>query len=362
VPPTVTHRRRLVLYCHPPDYLGWPSLMRAADGRVACVFSSERDTHVCPYGKIGLVTSRDVAAETWEDQDYRVLVSTPLDDRDPGLVLTPQGAWLLTWFSLDNGRRLRAYRAYYPDQVDAWGRHLGKIPQATRALWADHWCQRSTDQGQTWSAPVPTRVSAPHGPFACPDGRLIYVGSVGSGTAYALEAMMSPDDGVTWRPHGAIDYEAPRGETTSQLNEAHGVALDDQTLVAWWRQEYDRHTSLKPRLHACRSEDGGRTWSRPEPTPVRGQTPHVLRLLDGRLLLTFGWRLPPYGVRACVLDPEARRWSYQTELVLADDGVSPDLGYPATVELAPGHLLTAYYEADTWNCGTIVGVRWRLEG
>jgi hypothetical protein len=76
-----------------------------------------------------------------------------------------------------------------------------------------------------------------------------------------------------------------------------------------------------------------------------GFPPHLLVLKDGRLLCTYGYRRPPFGERACS-SRDGIHWSVEDEIVLRDDAVNGDLGYPASVELEPGTILTVYYQPD----------------
>jgi hypothetical protein len=353
---TPAHLTRHTVCYDPPDYLGWPSLARTADGTLLCVFSAGRETHVCPYGRIALCQSRDGGA-TWSRP--AIIMSTPLDDRDPGVVVLPDGSWLVTWFTLDTGQRLRQYRSYYPFLVSHWERHLAKVSWEARAYWPDHWSMRSTDQGRTWETPVRSLASTPHGPLLCPDGRLVYVGTA---KGQRLVAVESRDGGASWRVIGELRYTPPKGEA-AELNEPHGVALSDRELVVLWRHERHRTRSPRPSpLFVTQSRDGGRTWDPPSATTLFGHPPHLLRLADGRLLVTYGYRQRPYGVRAVLVDPARPRWAPDDELILADDCDDADCGYPATVEVAPGRLVTVYYEADPFDTGTIWAIHWTLEG
>ena len=60
---------------------------------------------------------------------------------------------------------------------------------------------------------------------------------------------------------------------------------------------------------------------------VIGHPYHAAALPDGRVFLVYGYRHPPFGIRARLLDPECRRFD-TPELVLRDDGGGGDLGYP----------------------------------
>ena len=77
----------------------------------------------------------------------------------------------------------------------------------------------------------------------------------------------------------------------------------------------------------------------------------MILLDDGRLLIAYGYRVKPYGIRARVSEDNGQIWG--PELVLRDDGGSWDLGYPRIVKLAGGRVLVAYYfnrADDTIQC------------
>lgn len=77
-------------------------------------------------------------------------------------------------------------------------------------------------------------------------------------------------------------------------------------------------------------------------------------LKDGRLVLTYGYRRPPYGIRAVVSSDEGQTWG--DEIVLRDDGGNWDLGYPRTVQRADGRLVTVYYFNDHKDSERYIGV------
>ena len=78
--------------------------------------------------------------------------------------------------------------------------------------------------------------------------------------------------------------------------------------------------------------------------PFWGFPPHLLTLSDGRLLCTYGYRRAPFGERACISD-DGVTWDRRREIVLRDDADSGDLGYPATIEVDSGELITVYYQS-----------------
>ena len=96
------------------------------------------------------------------------------------------------------------------------------------------------------------------------------------------------------------------------------------------------------------SDDAGMTWAyvnRPAPnTGQGGNPPAMIRLADGRLCLTYGYRDAPFGIRATVSEDEGASWGPET--VLREDGGNHDLGYPRTVQREDGKVVTAYYYND----------------
>ena len=97
------------------------------------------------------------------------------------------------------------------------------------------------------------------------------------------------------------------------------------------------------RIYQAHSWDRGETWEVPRDTGIQGVPPHVLKLRDGRVLCTYGRRIKPYGIRVCWSYDDGLTWDTEREIVLRDDGGGWDLGYPSTVQLQNGKLLTGYY-------------------
>jgi hypothetical protein len=113
-------------------------------------------------------------------------------------------------------------------------------------------------------------------------------------------------------------------------------------------------------LHGCLSVDGGKSWSEPLATPMFGGPGQLLVLADGRLLCTYGRRIAPFGIRACLSEDGGRTWQIEQEIVIRQDLPNSDLGYPTTIEYAPGRLFCCYYgqEPDGVTCiqGTYVAL------
>lgn len=96
------------------------------------------------------------------------------------------------------------------------------------------------------------------------------------------------------------------------------------------------------------SEDDGASWSfrskvadTQRPGGKNGNPPSMVRLPDGRLCVTYGYRSEPYGIRAKISEDDGHTWG--KEIILRDDAASWDMGYTRTVVRPDGRLVTVYY-------------------
>lgn len=346
----------------PHFYHGWPTVARRRDGTLWAVWSGGREAHVCPFGQVCAMTSGDEGA-TWTRP--RVLHDGPLDDRDAGILETPSGALLATSFtSLAYGPQLEKELLAGPDKsrltaagLAEWKATRDFLPPDQRRAALGEWAYRSTDGGSTWSAAIPTVVNSPHGPVALRDGRLLYAGKQLWTGDNKIGVAESTDDGLSWHWLAEIPTR-PGDEVLDGYHELHAVESADGTLVIHIRNHNapDAGETLQ-----CESTDGGKSWSVPHSIGVWGLPSHLLRLRDGRLLMTYGHRRAPFGNQARVSRDHGRTWG--PALIISGDGIGGDLGYPSTVELADGSLLSVWYESMREPARAVLRqARWILAG
>ena len=324
-----------VISPQPEFYHGWPTVTRRADGELWVTWSGGREAHVCPFGRVEAMTSRDGGATwTWP----RVLLDGAIDDRDSGVLETAKGTLLVTTFTS---------LAYEPllirprSETDAarWAAAHARLPDdATRKAELGQWLIRSTDGGKTWSSRIPTLVNSPHGPLQLRDGRLIYAGKELWAEGKRIGVSESRDDGQTWTWRGEIPTR-PGDDPKKDYHELHAVETAGGRLIAQIR---NHNAANAGETLQTESSDGGKTWSIPHSIGVWGLPSHLLALRDGRLLMTYGHRRPPFGNQARISSDEGGTWG--EAMILSGDGIGGDLGYPSTVELKDGSLLTVWYE------------------
>jgi len=334
------------------DVCAWPNLTLLPDGTIVAMIYNQPSHLQHEGGDLECWASTD-AGKTWarrgtpaphEPRRSRANVAAGLAHNGDLVVL-------VSGWSYAPGRRLRRLRP---------------------------WVCRSSDQGRTWSVDKScSAVFFPDGadyedrgqrmikPFgdivALPGGRLAASFYHDYGTVWIH---FSNDDGRTWSEASVLSSDH-RGETAILR------LRPDRWLAASRIERGPDEKTPALGLELFVSEDEGRTWTPKGPLTSNsggdaGQHPgHLLRLKDGRILLTFGMRdFGAIGIRAS--DDEGQTWRPGVVLQRLGRGsggygvgdTKGDLGYPATVQLSDGSLVTAYYYSKpAYHMGV---VRWSL--
>jgi hypothetical protein len=66
-------------------------------------------------------------------------------------------------------------------------------------------------------------------------------------------------------------------------------------------------------------------------------------------------------VRACLSEDEGDTWDIRNEIVLRDDGLDGDMGYPSSEQLNDDTILTVYYWHGEDQIRHLVGTQWSLD-
>ena len=338
------------IICRRPDsvfgYFGWGSVARLDAHTLVAACSGERMNHVCPFGKTEIFYSRD-DGRTWSPPV--VVNNTVLDDRDAGIVSLGGDRLLLSWFNHPLRYCLPAADA--SDEA-LYAAYAALAEPLDRCEQGSH-IRLSFDRGLSWTPAQKLEVSSPHGPCVLSDGTILYLGKVMYSDrrprpndeyhdyGECIMAYRSADGGRTWTEAGAVPL--PEDAGWAHFHEPHAVQLPSGRILGMLRfQDYARQTPYAESfsMFETHSDDGGLTWSRPVYTGVCGSPPHLLVHSSGAVLCAYGRRREPFGERVMVSLDGGGSWTHDTELY---PGVDPDLGYPASVELADGSVLTVYY-------------------
>ncbi len=174
-------------------YHGWPTLVRLRSGGLIVAYSGSRETHVCPFGRVEIIRSPD-EGRTWSWPE--VILDTPIDDRDAGVLETPTGTLLVTTFtSLAYEPVLARAKGWPTKRLERWRAVDRRTSESQRRGLLGTWMLRSTDGGMTWSAPYRVPLNSPHGPIAVSGGRLLYAGKQLWSPGTKVGVAESSDDG-----------------------------------------------------------------------------------------------------------------------------------------------------------------------
>jgi hypothetical protein len=148
------------------------------------------------------------------------------------------------------------------------------------------------------------------------------------------------DGGKTWK---LVSWIGPEPEGFSIMSSSVRLS-PTRILTAIRRKEGPSHF-----IDAWATDDNGLTWNflnKPAESTGGsvGNPPSMIKLKDGRLAITYGFRSEPYGIRARLSSDDGLTWG--DEINLRGDGGWWDLGYPRTVQRPDGKIVTVYYFND----------------
>jgi hypothetical protein len=201
----------------------------------------------------------------------------------------------------------------------------------------------SYDRGKSWNGPfrVPNfgqkgiaartdyLVNGPH------DLTMFLTAAKSNGKQGRVICVRTEDGGKSWK---LVALVGPEPDENDKAIMPSTVRLSPSVILT-----AIRHTTW---IELYRSDDNTATWQfagKPVPNTGdhNGNPPCLVRLRDGRLVITYGFRSAPYGIRARISSDNAKTWS--DEIPLRIDGGTWDLGYTRTVQRPDGKLLTVYY-------------------
>lgn len=175
-------------------------------------------------------------------------------------------------------------------------------------------------------------------------------------TKYKLRTFLlaSRDGGASWHYYSTIARPSPEDPVGEGFDEPTMVRLDDGRLLCVMR------TGHYTPLYSCWSSDDGRTWTEPVYTGLeRGCWPCLIKLMDGRLALSYGNRFPP-GWSRITQGGDQARWDWPgpglVKLAISPDGtgeawidttIGSGMGscYSTIMEIEPNVL---FCQVDGW--------------
>lgn len=124
------------------------------------------------------------------------------------------------------------------------------------------------------------------------------------------------------------------------------VRISPTELLCTIRCHNGSRENARSWIEAWRSKDNCKTWEFDQELTDcgEGNPAATLKLKDGRLCMTFGHRKAPYEMRALLSSDNGKTWS--EPFVIEGEGGGRDMGYPRTLQLENGNVVTVYYFYD----------------
>jgi len=281
--------------------------------------------HIGVKGRLDLVRSTD-GGKTWSAP--WTAVDGEFDDRNPAMGQLKDGTIVLA-YAIASG--------YDETGLKFKGGRGDRIFDGVYVVF-------SKDNGKTWSKPVRDETIyrfyagkghiSPYGKvIQLPDGTVVMAVYFEFFDARGNQSFVfrSKDGGRTWGEPSLL------GE---HFNETGILRMKDGRLLAAMRSEKGGHIAI------TESTDRGKTWSKANQITADSEHPaDLIQLRDGRVLMVFGERNAPRGVHA-MISADGRTWEKGNHIVLADDAPNGDCGYPSSVEVGKGKVVTVYYQVD----------------
>lgn len=157
--------------------------------------------------------------------------------------------------------------------------------------------------------------------------------------------LLSYDDGYTWSDYFAI---------AKGLNET-SIAKVGNKVIAAARTVKNQHIQL------YESIDRGKTWTLNQEFSLLHQVPaSIITLKDGRILITYGCRNDIKSISYRISQSTSLQFEEAVMLQMID--TKGDMGYPSTIQLEDGSLVTAYYtDRDKCHSRYHIGIiKWEI--
>ena len=137
------------------------------------------------------------------------------------------------------------------------------------------------------------------------------------------------------------------------------MELDPGHLLCMLRVGNDARAPLPGLFWQNESLDGGESWTSPKPMGMHsGACPRLLKLNDGRLLLTYGRRFEPFGLYASLSEDNGQTWG-ETGWLLRP-APNANQGYSSSIALDDGQIFTTCYAQNSRGITGITGTFWHL--
>jgi hypothetical protein len=215
------------------------------------------------------------------------------------------------------------------------------------------WFFYTSDKGRSWNGPFKLPNFGQKGIAArtdyLVDGRdeltIFLTAAKSNGREGRVLCARTKDGGRTWSLVGMVGPEPAGNDFAIMPSSVRLSPTSILTLV--------RHRQW---IEAYRSDDNGAEWThviRAVPDTGRGNPPSLVKLGDGRLVVTFGYRAEPFTIRARISSDQGQTWG--NDIILRSGATDWDLGYTRSIQRPDGKIVTVYYYNDATSTERYIG-------
>ena len=297
----------------------FPRALQLPNGEILAIMRGGA-AHLGIGGSLEMIRSKD--GREWGSPV--TVIDGPYDDRNPAFGQLRDGTLVLAYSVLKG----------YDDSG------LKLVKKNFEAIFV----MRSRDFGETWELisrinDFPSDLFSPYGEILELSDGTILMNVYGyfdlaekpykaTEKEYYSYLFRSRDGGQTW---GDISLIGAGSETGLAL-------LEDGSLIAATRLNEDEGIAVSVSL------DEGYTWSTPRIVTSPKEIPADLLPVENALIMTYGKRDKPYGIAATISYDRGRNWD--SELILVNNALNIDCGYPTSLYLGNRKILTLYYQVN----------------
>lgn len=357
------------------------------NGEIIAIYNEERFPYHHDTGQTVIIRSRD-GGQSWDPSTRQIVLpyTANMANWDCGIAELDDGTLLISLTMCAFFKR--GIRPEQPSwSAEPMTEEWGDWTWAYRLRnWIGTYVLKSTDNGQKWGAPIPVNVlplkhaGTRLGCWPMPDGSILMgvygrirgYGEEGEGESTRSALIRSDDNGENWEYYSTLAYDAA---SIVDYEEPALLRLKDGRMICFLRTHVNPSSDAK-NLAIVISEDNGFSWTLPKWTSIWGYPAELITLQDGRYLMVYGYRRPPYGVRG-VISEDGVTWDVKNEFVIRAGGVpgqsaseqpastlidpisgrkrsgavdwkNPGLyqhiGYPSVVQMPDGTIVVGYHE------------------
>jgi len=345
--PGVVKLKEVIIYKDERFHSAFPSVIKLPDGELCVafrrapdrkIFGESRTNHTDPNSYLVMVRSED--GEIWTKNPEMIYAHPFGGSQDPSLIQLRDGTILCPSYG---------WAFVRPEGLSKLRKPY--LESDKGVIFLGGYILRSTDGGESWEDPIyppsiepEQRYNAMGDPIPAYNRGAMCEGS--NGKLYWIVAatdsckqlktsnhlLVSDDKGLTWEYASVVAVD-----DTASFNEASIYETPKGDLVGFLRT-----AGMNDQACIARSSNGGESFKW-ESMGFQGHPLNALRLPDKRVLLTYGYRHTPYGIRARILNPECTDFKTAPEIIIREDGGGKDLGYTWPVLMDKNRVLVCYY-------------------